>query len=269
MYQKNSQQQADGCLIPGIATGFFSGVVAFFTLSAVGLPQMETVVIAVLSALTIGAFICRERSLANSLKHLSHRYSNEIELLENRIRDYYDNSLACLAYFDAGTLWVGKVSPGFLHALRIPADLTVSAKPLPELLRVAPSSIEAVVTKAQRGAHSGFVHCLTVEDWRGFPLEIEMTAVYCQQTHMVEASFIVSQVQAEEEGDNPLAPGAKDLERFRRGMYRRETRILELKEEVNNALKAAGEAPRYQIDQSTKEHESNSKDFLKSRRHVD
>ena len=43
-----------------------------------------------------------------------------------------------------------------------------------------------------------------------------------------------------------LGAAQKDLERFRKGMFRRETRILELKEEVNGVRRDAGLPARYE-----------------------
>ena len=43
-----------------------------------------------------------------------------------------------------------------------------------------------------------------------------------------------------------LGVAQKDLERFRKGMFRRETRILELKEEVNEICREAGFPTRYE-----------------------
>jgi hypothetical protein len=42
-----------------------------------------------------------------------------------------------------------------------------------------------------------------------------------------------------------------DLERFKKGIVRRENRVLELKGEVNQLLKQARQSQRYQVDSMT------------------
>ena len=43
----------------------------------------------------------------------------------------------------------------------------------------------------------------------------------------------------------------EDLERFKKGIVRREDRVLELKAQVNEILQQAGQPVRYQVDSNT------------------
>jgi hypothetical protein len=69
---------------------------------------------------------------------------------------------------------------------------------------------------------------------------------------MVEAAFFLNPSPAVQGGEE-VDVTSKDLDRFRRGMYRRETRIIELKEEVNEILKEVGKKPRYGFDQKLRD----------------
>lgn len=247
-----SKDQTGSFLFVAIGSGLFAGIALLFTLITLGLPRLEAAVFAALSGFTLGAFVYRERDLTSANKRMREEHSSELESLEKRIQYYYDRALVCLAYFDAGTLLVEKVSPGFLQLLRIPPDLKVRGKSIVELLHVSASRIEAIVSEAQRESTGAKTHQLLAADSRGSQFTVEVTFNYIKQNHMVEAAFFVSPFCGDENVEQ-VDMARKDLERFRRGMYRRETRILELKEEVNEILKAAGREPRYSFDQKTQE----------------
>jgi hypothetical protein len=79
----------------------------------------------------------------------------------------------------------------------------------------------------------------------GFSTNAVISGQYSPADHIVEAAFFVHPVNnAERVAD--LGAAQKDLERFRKGMFRRETRILELKEEVNGIRREAGLPARYE-----------------------
>ncbi|PXA03951.1 hypothetical protein DDZ13_09950 [Coraliomargarita sinensis] len=235
-----------------VLSGFFAGIGLFFTLSALGLLQMEAAVFAVLSGFTLGAFVYRERSLTSSNQEIREKHRTEVANLEKRIQYYYDHSLVCLAYFDAGTLLIEKVSPGFLQLLRIPADFSVRGNSIVDLLRISSSKLEKIVSDAKQVGATPHVHLVVAEDAQGSQVTLEVSARYYRDAHMVEMAILVSpSVDREDLEDVDIA--RKDLDRFRRGMYRRETRILELKEEVNQILKDSGQEPRYRFDQNTED----------------
>lgn len=252
MSRDAAKEQTGSFLFVAIGTGLSAGIALFFTLAILGLPRLEAGVFAVLSGFTLGAFVYRERDLTHVNDRMREAHGSEIARLESRIQYYYEQSLVCLASFDAGTLLVEKVSPGFLQLLRIPPDLKVRGKPIVDLLHVSASRIETIIGETQREAAEAKTFQLLVEDSQSSQLAIEVTLKYFKDTHMVEAALFVSPSAG---GDNveqvDIARG--DLDRFRRGMYRRETRILELKEEVNEILKAAGREPRYKFDQKTQD----------------
>lgn len=263
MFSDATKEHPGSILAVSILFGLLSGGAIVFTLSAVGLPLFEASVFAVLSGFTLGAFLYRERALTYSSDRLRNQQRLEVARLEKRIQYYYEDSLSCLAYFDAGTLLIDKVSPGFLQLFRVPSALEVRGKSIVEILRVAPSTFETIVIKAKRELSDEARHYLLAEDSQGEQLPIEFTAKYDRDSHMVEAAFFVSPLSGREEVEK-VDIARQDLDRFRRGMYRRETRILELKEEVNDILKEAGQEPRYRFDRKTQD--THSPLFRKSNR---
>jgi hypothetical protein len=252
MSREVPKEQTGSFLMIATIAGLFVGGSLFFTLINLGVPHLETTVFSLLGGFTLGAFVYRERMLTRSDDLIREQHSFDVSRLEKRIEHYYDHSLACLAHFDAGTLLVDKASPGFLQLLSVPPDFTVRGKSIVELLHVSHSQMETIVNESRLEGGVVKGHSIMVEDSRGNRFPLEVTLNYSRETHMVEAAFWVAPVNEKgsaEEGDI----AQKDLERFRRGMYRRETRILELKEEVNEILKASGQEPRYRFAQKAQD----------------
>ena len=79
----------------------------------------------------------------------------------------------------------------------------------------------------------------------GFSMNAVISGQYFQDDHVVEAAFFVYPINNIERMAE-LGAAQKDLQRFRKGMSRRETRILELKEEVNEICREAGFPTRYE-----------------------
>ena len=252
MSRESAKDQTGSFLLSAVLSGLFTGIALLFTLSTLGLPRLEALVFAGLSGFTLGAFVYRERALTHALEQRREEHRLEVARLEKRIHHYYGESLVCLAYFDAGTLLTEKVSPGFLQLFRIPPDLEVRGKSIVELLHVSAARVETILGEAKRETANAKSFQLLAEDAKGSQLPVEITLKYFKDTHMVEASFFVAPFSADKDLEQ-VDVARKDLDRFRRGMYRRETRILELKEEINEILKESGREPRYKFDQKTQD----------------
>lgn len=247
-----ANQNTISYIVISLVAGLSSGAAIVFTLSALGLPSMEAGVFGLLSGFTLGAFIYRERSLTSAFERFRSDKNHELVRYEKQIYYYYNRSLVCLAYFDAGNLLVDKVSPGFLQLLRIPPDVNVCGKSIVELLHVSASHFEAIVSEAQHEKYNSKPYKLKLQDTEANQIHVEVTLEYVKDKHMVEAAFFVNPNQAEDEVDE-VDVTTQDLDRFRRGMYRREIRIIELKEEVNEILKEVGKEPRYGFDNKLKD----------------
>lgn len=251
MPRSHSSHNTANLIILSMIVGLVSAVAIIIALTSLGLQRMEAAVFAILSGFTIGAFVYRERSLTESFKDFRIEKNDQLVRYEKQIEYYYSRSLVCLVYFDAGSLLIDRTSPGFLQLLRIPPELNVRGKSVVDLLHVTPSSIESLVSEAQHNTQVQKPHHLKVQDYVGNGLPVEVTMEYYRDKHMVEAAFFANP-DAPVEDSEEVDVSSKDLDRFRRGMYRRETRIIELKEEINEILKESGKEPRYGFDHRTK-----------------
>ena len=113
------------------------------------------------------------------------------------------------------------------------------------LLGVSSLKLESMVELIKEGEASDKEPKLEIMSADGFSTNAVISGQYSPADHIVEAAFFVHPVNnAERVAD--LGAAQKDLERFRKGMFRRETRILELKEEVNGIRREAGLPARYE-----------------------
>lgn len=248
MNKDTDQQKMPGLYAITLVCGFFSGVAIYSALSVLNLPQLESGVFALLGGFTVGAFVYRERSLTLSFEHFRNENSRLIARYEKQIYYYYSRSLAPLVCFDASTLLVDKASPGFLQLLRASSDLNVRGKSIEDLLGVPRSSLDAMVSECRREQFAHIPQQLNIKDAAGHEFLAEVALEYVKDQHMVEATFFVSpSLQSDESDMVDISDG--NLERYRKGLFRRETRIIELKEEVNRILEEVGREPRYTFGQ--------------------
>jgi hypothetical protein len=233
-----------------LATGVFASIAIATVLTVLGLSSLEAYVFAGLAGITISCFVWIERSLTAQIKEkerlLSLAQAAGLEA-ENKL---YSRSLACFVRFDAGTLIIDQASPGFIKMLRMPTDSQLRGQRLEELLGVNPLKLESVVDSIKQGDSSVKQPKIEMVSADGFATHALISGQYFPKEHIVEAAFFVPPVKnAERMAD--LEAAQKDLDRFRKGMFRRETRILELKEEVNVICREAGLPTRYQTDHSS------------------
>ena len=113
------------------------------------------------------------------------------------------------------------------------------------LLGVNTLKLESVVELIKQGEAFGKEPKLELMSNEGFSTNAVISGQYFPDDHVVEAAFFVHPVNNAERIAE-LGAAQKDLERFRKGMFRRETRILELKEEVNEICREAGLPSRYE-----------------------
>ena len=153
--------------------------------------------------------------------------------------------MACLVRFDAGTLIIDRASPGFIKMLRMPMESELRGQSLDALLGVNRLKLESVVELIKQDGALVKEPKLELMSAEGFSTNAVISGQYFPDDHVVEAAFFVHPINnAERMAD--LGAAQKDLQRFRKGMFRRETRILELKEEVNEICREAGLPTRYE-----------------------
>ena len=192
------------------------------------------------------SFIWTERSLVSQIKEKEFMLGIEVTRLQEFQDCLYSHSMACLVRFDAGTLIIDRASPGFIKMLRMPMESELRGQNLEVLLGVNTLMLESVVQLIKQGEEVlGKEAKLEIMSADGFSTNAVISGQYTPEDHIVEAAFFVDPVNnAERIAD--LGAVQKDLERFRKGMFRRETRILELKEEVNEVRRNAGLPARYE-----------------------
>ncbi|MGZ0655204.1 hypothetical protein ACWPKO_13680 [Coraliomargarita sp. W4R53] len=250
MNSTDQQRLPLSAFILALFLGVFSCLAIVAVLIALGVSSLEAYVFAGLAGFTISCFVWIERNLTVQLQEQRRLLSVEIaSKLETQNR-MYGRSLACLVRFDAGTLIIDQASPGFIKMLRMPVDTMLRGQRLEEVLGVNPLKLESVVDSIKLGDASLKQPKIEMVSADGFATHALVSGQYFMQEHIVEAAFFVPALKnAERMAD--LEAAQKDLDRFRKGMFRRETRILELKEEVNLICKEVGLLPRYRTDNSS------------------
>ncbi|MDQ8194239.1 hypothetical protein QEH59_07370 [Coraliomargarita sp. SDUM461004] len=254
MNPTDSQRLSFSAFIIAFTTGVFAFLAIATVLIVLGVSHMEAYVFSGLGGFTISCFVWIERSLIAQVKEKDRLLSLQmVSNLETQNR-LYSRSLACFVRFDAGTLIIDQASPGFIKMLRMPTDSVLRGLRLEEVLGVNPLKLESVVDAIKLGDSSVKQPKVEMKSADGFSTLALISGEYFPQEHIVEAAFFVPPVKnAERVAD--LEATQKDLDRFRKGMFRRETRILELKEEVNVICREAGMPLRYQIDHSSDDSE--------------
>jgi hypothetical protein len=225
--------------------GVFSSLAIATGLILIDAPSWGTYLFAALGGVMTASFVWIERSLVFQIKEKELMLGIEVTRLQE-FQDYlYSHSMACLVRFDAGTLMIERTSPGFIKMLRMPMESELRGQSLEVLLGVSSLMLESMVELIKEGEASGKEPKLEIIRADGFSTNAVISGQYYPSDHIVEAAFFVHPVNNAERVAE-LGAAQKDLERFRKGMFRRETRILELKEEVNGIRREAGLPARYE-----------------------
>ncbi len=235
-----------------LVSGFFTGVFACVSVSLVairmGVDSIQTIVFSLLGGFCAGAFVYRERSLVSRVERAEWQRLHEVGAIDARLEHLYYKSLASLVEFDAGTRIIRRASLGFFDLLGLRADVSLSGQHLEDVLGIEASRLETLVEQMKRGEMSVREE-LTCKHSNGKSIRLLISGNYLSGQHMIEAVFCLAAWQERDFLDLEQTQG--DLERFRKGMVRREERILELKREVNELLAEAGDPVRYQVDQKS------------------
>lgn len=200
---------------------------------------------ACLVGIFVGAYVYRERALVRSLQAIEISYLDEASAHNARLEHLYMQSLACLVEFDANTLKIDRASIGFFDLLGVGSDVDLRGNNLEQVLGVETADLESMVGHISKGSR-GLRQPIQCRRQDGKYIDLLMSAYYLEESDRIEAAFFVANLEVEDSEDIEQISG--DLERFRKGMVRREERILELKSEVNELLVEAQESPRYRVD---------------------
>lgn len=231
-----------------MAAAFVAAVVAFLFWLVLPLfnDADEGIIFAAsLVGIFVGAYVYRERALVRSLQAVEKMYTDEASANNARLEYLYMQSLACLVEFDASTLKIDRASIGFFDLLGIGSDVDLRGDNLEQVLGVETAGLESLVGHISKGSR-GLRQAIQCRRPDGKQIDLLMSAYYLEESDRIEAAFFVSNLKIDESEEFEQISG--DLERFRKGMVRREERILELKAEVNELLAKAKESPRYRVD---------------------
>lgn len=235
----------------GAFSGGFGFVVVSFLLVRLGISPVEALVFGGFSGLMAGVFVYHERKLMRQLEEIRRDRAGRLAMLDQRIECLYANSSGPLVRIDGSTFLVEEASPGFFDILKLDAGAEIKGHSLEALLGTDPAVVRAMMVTIKKG-DAGRHQILNCRLKDGETLEVSATGVYLSYEDAVE---IILRPILKDKGATNDSPGlSADLERFRKGMVRRENRVLELKGEVNVLLKASGEPPRYRVDDKTSDN---------------
>ena len=245
MKPSDSQDLPFSAFVLALFLGVFSSLAIATGLIVIDAPAWGIYLFAALGGVTAASFVWIERSLVFQIKEKELLLGFEVARRQE-FQDYlYSHSMACLVRFDAGTLIIDRASPGFIKMLRMPMESELRGQSLDVLLGVNSLKLESVVELIKQGEASVKEPKLELMSAEGFSTNAVISGQYFPDDHVIEAAFFVHPINnAERMAD--LGTAQKDLQRFRKGMFRRETRILELKEEVNEICREAGLPNRYE-----------------------
>ena len=245
MKPSDNQDFPFSAFILALFLGVFSSLAIATGLIVIDAPAWGIYLFATLGGVTEASIVWIERSLVFQIKEKELLLGLEVTRQQEFQDCLYSHSMACLVRFDAGTLIIDRASPGFIKMLRMPMESELRGQSLNVLLGVNRLKLESVVELIKQGGALVKEPKLELMSAEGFSTNAVISGQYFPDDHVVEAAFFVHPINnAERMAD--LGAAQKDLQRFRKGMFRRETRILELKEEVNEICREAGLPTRYE-----------------------
>lgn len=235
-------------LFISIASGVFAFATISLVISRIGVLPIPTLLFSGLSGLAVAGFVGRERSLLKRLEVVEQHSVEQIAQLESELNYLYESSVVSLVEYDAGNLIVGRVSSGFFQLMGFDARCNVQGKEVHTLLGVDATQVERLT---ERIKHQDLREGTTLSCRRdgGDVLELTVSGRFAQDSYMIELSLVCSPDNFKKYAE--LQQMMDDLERFRKGMLRREKRIIDLKTEVNSLLVSNGTDPRYAITAAT------------------
>ncbi len=225
-----------------------SGVFAFATISLVisrfGVAPIPTLIFSGLSGLAVTGFVWRERSLLKSLEKAERDRNEHVTHLESELDYLYERSTISLIEYDASSLMVGRISSGFYQLMGFDPSRQLQGKQLDLLLGIDASKLERLTERIKRNnlKQATSLSCRRVG---GDVLDLNTTGRFFKDRYVVELCLVCSPDNFKRYAE--LQQMMEDLDRFRKGMLRREKRIIDLKNEVNGLLAMKGQAPRYAV----------------------
>ncbi|WP_148216340.1 DUF4229 domain-containing protein [Coraliomargarita akajimensis] len=229
-----------------------AGVFVFITIAVVVSRMGGSLVGSLALALVIAGLLSwlafRERRLFLQLEMLETAQRQETSKLSGRLDRFYQDPAIALVEFDPVNLLIKRAGDGFSGILGVSESASCMGKRLDEVLTVDLVRLELLVEQIRCNPDAPG-RSLSCRDVDGRELKLYVSGYYLEDQQTIEA--VLSPMPESYEAYAESQQTADDLERFRKGMVRREQRILELKAEVNALLADAHKEARYQIDSQT------------------
>ncbi|MGB0263604.1 MAG: hypothetical protein ACPGCT_02200 [Opitutales bacterium] len=236
------------CII--VPLGFLAFVLIKLLLSKFSLSSFEANLLAAIGACSMGLFLVRERYLCGELKAAKSEYTKQISCLLQRVNAIETSQAICAVTVDMATLQLQRASSAFYDLCEVDAATDLSQLYLDTLLKIDANWLRHFLNGLNKNLSDAEAAVAAVSP-NGSALRLRISGRKYVDSEGAELVLFNLPNSAEELSERQEI--LNELERYSKGLLRRETRILELKREVNQLLTGAGQTVRYQVDSVSQE----------------
>lgn len=236
------------CII--VPLGFLAFVLIKLLLIKFSLSSFEANLLAAIGACSMGLFLVRERYLCGELKATKGEYIKQISCLQQRVNAIETSQAICAVTVDMATLQLQRASSAFYDLCEVDAATDLSQLYLDTLLKIDANWLRHFLNGLNENLSEAEAAVQAVSP-NGSALRLRISGRKYVDREGAELVLFNLPNSAEELSERQEI--LNELERYSKGMLRRETRILELKTEVNQLLTGAGQAVRYRVDSENQE----------------
>jgi PAS domain-containing protein len=237
-------------IVYGLLGGIFAFMVISIMLQPLRFDPVSVLGVALGGSVVTGFFLARERYLTSRIQALEDEGGRKASAAVGGRETFLRNAVAAFVRYDAVNFRILQASPGLLALTGRKGGEEVQERSMVDVLLTESSAFRKVSDAVRReGPEASFALECRRKDGQALPLVV---SGFCPPgSSVVELAL----AQAGSGASNLLELEEKegDLERFRRGMIRREFRILELKNEINTLCDELGKRRRYRIDSETRD----------------
>lgn len=192
-------------------------------------------------------FMRRKRQLRVA-REVALTHAAEVDEIARRLDYIYAASPVAVLTVEIVDWTVRRASRGFYNLLGMDLETKLVGTRLAALLKVKTAQMDALEAHLGDSSTSKSI-TLACIDSEGRALNLLVNGWVLEEGSVVELVFVPD--VGEVSSDHEFAERAEEMEVFRKMMMRRESRILELKSEVNQLMIELRRAPTYEIDSAT------------------
>ena len=222
-------------------------------LSGFSLSNFENTILSVFAAFGVTLFIIRDRYLGNQLKSLESKYLSIITSHKERIESIYSSHSICCAVIDIVTLELLRASPVFYDLCSIEKNSDTKGINFISLLKIESDTMHSYFEQLKNGADDSVTKVNAVGS-NDITLCLIISGRILADGHSAELIIFNSPCELVDSDERQLM--VAELDRYSQGVISRESRILDLKKEVNDLLVESGQVSRYKVD--SKSNDSNN-----------